>query len=578
MTQDSAARPAGRSSARRGAARVRRRRDALPAGAPKIGMVCTPGTVAGGTHTFDLVANTGYIETPDGNSVFMWSYAERRRARQRPLPVARARCCASPRARRSSSTCTNTLPEPSSIVFPGQDAAVDRDRRQPPGCSPARRPRAAGRSRYTFTAGSPGTYLYESGIDVAKQVEMGLYGALVVRPSARRRLRLRRRRRPQFDPAREYLLLLSEIDPDLHHAVETGGTLRLHALHNRYFTINGREFPDTIQDNGSALLPNQPYGVARPDPAERPRANTQPALIRMINVGRRTTTRSTRTATTRARSRRTAGCCSPGGSASTEHFGETIGVRPDRRTSCSAGTTSGQLEPDHQPAPGRRSRTTATSPSRTATPGTAAARTSATRARCRPGRRRRTSAASGTSRGTATRSTSSPTSTRASAAWRTLLRVDPPRRLLRRRRPRRRIVGGALKSGTRRPALGRRRQHATTRSTRRRRRGRRRRPPAQTTITVASAAGFPTVGQLLRPHRQRGPAGHRRAGHDDLDGDARAARHRGGGPRRAAPRSRRWRPTGTPASPASRPASQNLKVTLQGQELRATRPARPVRP
>ena len=27
------------------------------------------------THTFNLVANTGYVETPDGNSVFMWSYA-----------------------------------------------------------------------------------------------------------------------------------------------------------------------------------------------------------------------------------------------------------------------------------------------------------------------------------------------------------------------------------------------------------------------------------------------------------------------------------------------------------------------
>src|ERR1700750_2455427 len=48
---------------------------ALPPGAPKVGMVCTPGTLSGGTHTFNLVANTGYIDTPDGNSVFMWSYA-----------------------------------------------------------------------------------------------------------------------------------------------------------------------------------------------------------------------------------------------------------------------------------------------------------------------------------------------------------------------------------------------------------------------------------------------------------------------------------------------------------------------
>src|SRR5215475_11122620 len=51
------------------------RAEALPSGAPRIGMVCTPGTVAGTTHTFNLVAKTGYIDTPDGNSVFMWSYA-----------------------------------------------------------------------------------------------------------------------------------------------------------------------------------------------------------------------------------------------------------------------------------------------------------------------------------------------------------------------------------------------------------------------------------------------------------------------------------------------------------------------
>ena len=48
---------------------------ALPVGAPRIGMVCTPGTVSGSTHTFNLVAKTGYIDTPDGNSIFMWSYA-----------------------------------------------------------------------------------------------------------------------------------------------------------------------------------------------------------------------------------------------------------------------------------------------------------------------------------------------------------------------------------------------------------------------------------------------------------------------------------------------------------------------
>ena len=48
---------------------------ALPPGSPKVGLVCTPGTVSGSTHSFNLVANAGHIQTPDGNHILMWSYA-----------------------------------------------------------------------------------------------------------------------------------------------------------------------------------------------------------------------------------------------------------------------------------------------------------------------------------------------------------------------------------------------------------------------------------------------------------------------------------------------------------------------
>ncbi len=46
---------------------------------------------------------------------------------------------------------------------------------------------AAGASTiYTFTASSPGTFLYEAGLtpNGQHQVAMGLYGALIVRPTA----------------------------------------------------------------------------------------------------------------------------------------------------------------------------------------------------------------------------------------------------------------------------------------------------------------------------------------------------------------------------------------------------------
>jgi hypothetical protein len=288
---------------------------ALPAGAAKIGMICTPGTLAGTTRTFNLVANTGYIETPDGNSVFMWSYANADAPDnghfQSPGPV----LCAN-QNETVVVNLTNTLPAATSVVLPGQDTQVVATGGVA-GLLTTEAPATNGTVSYQFTAGSPGTYLYESGSDVSKQVEMGLYGALVVRPAAGPNFAYNSAA-TQFDPSREYLLLLNEIDPDLHHAVETGGTYDINALHNRYFAINGREFPDTVQDNGSGLLPNQPYGALVRLQPNSP-ANTQPALLRMINAGVNNHPFHPHGNHTReiAQDGRLV--------ASTEHFGETIG-------------------------------------------------------------------------------------------------------------------------------------------------------------------------------------------------------------------------------------------------------------
>ncbi|GIG21336.1 hypothetical protein Cch01nite_20600 [Cellulomonas chitinilytica] len=253
---------------------------ALPPGAPPTGMVCTPGTLVGSTRTFHLAARTGYIDTPDGNSVFMWSYANGDAPDagkfQSPGPV----LCAN-QGETVVVALTNSLPEPSGVVFPGQDAAVTATGGTP-GLLTSEAAVGGGTVTYTFTASSPGTYLYESGSDVAKQVEMGLVGALVVRPTLGADYAYGTG--TQFDPSREYLLLLDEIDPDLHHAVETATRYDVNAQRDRYFSINGREFPDTVQDNGTGQLPNQPYGaLVRIQPTTP--SNPRPALVRMLNAG-----------------------------------------------------------------------------------------------------------------------------------------------------------------------------------------------------------------------------------------------------------------------------------------------------
>ena len=65
--------------------------------------------------TFSLTARDGYATTPDGNSIYMWSYADSTGDFQMPGPV----LCVTA-GEHVTVTLLNTLPEPTSITFPGQ--------------------------------------------------------------------------------------------------------------------------------------------------------------------------------------------------------------------------------------------------------------------------------------------------------------------------------------------------------------------------------------------------------------------------------------------------------------------------
>jgi hypothetical protein len=259
---------------------------ALPPGSPPTGMICTPGSVSGSTHTFNLIANTGWVDTPDGNSLFMWSYANRDAPDNDHFQTPGPNLCVT-QGETVVVNLTNTLPEPVSIVFPGQEGVTATGGSA--GLLTTEAAATNGTVSYSFTASQPGTYLYQSGSDQAKQIEMGLYGALVVRPNTTTcpvvaGTDCAYDATTRFNPAREYILILHEIDPVLHHAVETGGAYDLNARRARYFTVNGREFPDTLQDNGTALMPNQPYGALVRLQPNSPSDN-RPTLIRMLNAG-----------------------------------------------------------------------------------------------------------------------------------------------------------------------------------------------------------------------------------------------------------------------------------------------------
>jgi FtsP/CotA-like multicopper oxidase with cupredoxin domain len=238
-------------------------------------------------NTFSLTARDGYATTPDGNSVYMWSYGMSSGKFQLPGPTM---CVTSGEHVRV--VLHNTLGEATSIVFPGQTGVqADHQPAQPQltdsGSMTSMVQTADadnGSVTYEFTAGSPGTYLYESGTDADKQVQMGLYGALVVRPAGHPE-QVNDRTDSQFNPSHEYLFLLSEVDPALHLAVEHGDPVDENSYAARYFMINGRSMPDTLAPNNASWLPAQPYGAMVHIKPYDATTNKQPAVIRYLNAG-----------------------------------------------------------------------------------------------------------------------------------------------------------------------------------------------------------------------------------------------------------------------------------------------------
>ncbi|MGC9669581.1 multicopper oxidase domain-containing protein [Planosporangium sp. 12N6] len=253
------------------------------AATPSDGLECRTSP----SNSFSLTASGGYISTPDGNSIYMWSYGDTGGSFQLPGPT----LCVDSGAK-VTVVLHNSLPEPTSIMFPGQPQVLANGQPVQPEndasgnlTSMTTTAGASGGSvTYTFTAGPPGTYVYQSGTDVQKQQQMGLFGALVVRPKGHPD-RSNDRADSAFDPAHEYLYLLSEVDPDAHLAVERKRAFNWNSYTPRYFMINGRSMPDTIAPNNAEWLPSQPYGALihiRPYDAA---TNPKPALIRYLNVG-----------------------------------------------------------------------------------------------------------------------------------------------------------------------------------------------------------------------------------------------------------------------------------------------------
>jgi manganese oxidase len=251
------------------------------------------GDKVGTVHTFSLTARDDFISTSDGNSHYTWGYAHGTTyAMQYPGPTLIVN-----QGDTVNIVLNNTLPVPVSIVFPGQKDVIATG--GSPGVLTREAPAAPSGSTvpvqgptYSFIAAEPGTYLYHSGTNADLQVEMGLVGAIIVRPTgfaygdgtSHPNRKAYRNDATKYD--RETLFLLTEMDPAVHWTVYgqvySGQPVQIDTttIKPSMWFINGRNAPDTQLDSYVYWLPTQPYNaLPRMHPGEK-------LLMRMVNAGR----------------------------------------------------------------------------------------------------------------------------------------------------------------------------------------------------------------------------------------------------------------------------------------------------
>jgi len=268
----------------------------------------TPGITGTGTvATFNLTAQTAFLNQPDGAAVYSWGYGCAAGSAPTFLPAAitTATCPTMQvpgptlivsQGQAVTVTLTNGLPTSAgntSILFPGFQVAATggvtgllTQEAQPGGTAVT----------YKFTASTPGTHAYYSGTQSDLQIEMGLYGAIIVLPSStpinctangstppggkpfagangvaeahwgesdfRLASAAYNHARTCYD--REYLFQWAEMDANIHRAalaqVTAKGSCAAGAVgcslevptepyQPSYFVINGRSMPDVMDAN-----------------------------------------------------------------------------------------------------------------------------------------------------------------------------------------------------------------------------------------------------------------------------------------------------------------------------------------
>ena len=295
--------------------------------------------------TFNLTAQQAFLNQPDGEAIYSWGYG----CNGAPAgfqPTLPNQACGLMQVPGPTMIVTegqtvtinllNGLPAAAgntSMLFPGFNVCAATLNAATGACTGTATGTAGlltqeatpgGTVTYTFVASAPGTHAYYSGTQGDLQIEMGLYGAIVVLPAAvpanctsgyhsanlmaestwgETDFRLTNATggkgaaydHPGSCYDREYLFQWAEMDTRIHRQAQaqvaarancTAGSpgcslnVQTEPYHPAYFLINGRSMPDLMDPNFAGEYPHQPYnGNPHMHPGEL-------TLIRTIGQGR----------------------------------------------------------------------------------------------------------------------------------------------------------------------------------------------------------------------------------------------------------------------------------------------------
>ena len=239
--------------------------------------------------TFNLYAFPMNISLPEGSSMYMWAFGDMDAGANATHPEGagynRPQYPGPTLIVNQGDTVTINLtnfgvPQPVSLVVTGHNVSAAGGA---VGLLTNTSSNPSQTVSYTFTAAEPGTYIYHSldGANPGLHVEMGLLGALIVRPTGYDAATNRIAYGPNTPYDQEFLYLLTEIDPIVHLELERGHFN--HFTHSDRFPtiylVNGRVFPDLFQSDYNSVYPNQPYqALAQGHPGDR-------VLVREVNAG-----------------------------------------------------------------------------------------------------------------------------------------------------------------------------------------------------------------------------------------------------------------------------------------------------